>query len=204
MSDSVRFNVGDRVRHRTRPEWGEGVVATAQSIAHNGGSAQRLVISFANHGRVTVNAAIAPIVPADAAPAPAAAASSTSGWLNRLNAGNSVDADALSDLPEDVTDPFTTLARRLRLTLDLYRFSREPRRLMDWAVAQSGLTDPLTRFSRNDLEKQFVSFEQARDAHLRSLLQAARKGGETALIDEAAAHPRPEARAAVARLLRTL
>jgi len=210
MSDAVRYNVGDKVRHRRRPEWGEGTVASAQNATHGGRPAQRLVINFANHGRVTLNAAVAPIAPAGSSSTATATSTSTStsgggggGWLNQLE-GKTVDADALAVLPEDVSDPFASLARRLRLIGELYRFRREPRSVMEWAVAQSGLTDPLSRFSRNDLEQQFIAFEQARDGHLRSLLAAAQKAGDAAALDQARQHPRPEARAAVDRLMRTL
>jgi len=206
MSEAVRYNVGDRVRHRTRPEWGEGTVASAQAATHEGRSAQRLVINFANHGRVTLNSAMAPIAPADTVNVPAGKPSGGgggAGWLSGLE-GKNIDADMLSDLPEDVSDPFASLARRMRLTGDLYRFRREPRSVMEWAVAQSGLTDPLTRFSRNDLEQQFIAFEQARDAHLRSLMVAAKKAGDTAAMNEAAQHKLPEARAATERLMRLI
>lgn len=202
MSDAVGYNVGDKVRHRTRPEWGEGTVATAQAVTHEGRPSQRLVINFANHGRVTLNATVAPIAPAGDV-STLAATSGGAGWLHELE-GKSIDADALSELPEDVSDPFATLARRMRLTGDLYRFKREPRSVMEWAVAQSGLTDPLSRFSRNDLEQQFVAFEQARDAHLRSLLVAAKRAGDQAAITEAVQHKLPEARQAAERLMRTL
>lgn len=202
MAEVVRYNVGDKVRHRTRPEWGEGTIASAQAATHDGRSTQRLVINFANHGRVTLNSAMAPIAPADTVNSPAGKPSG-GGWLRELE-GKDINADALSDLPEEVSDPFATLSRRIRLTGDLYRFKREPRSVMEWAVAQSGLTDPLTRFSRNDLEQQFIAFEQARDAHLRSLLVAAKKAGDTAAMNEAAQHQLPEARAATERLKRTL
>jgi len=209
LSDAVRYNVGDKVRHRTRPEWGEGTIASAQSATHDGQPAQRLVINFANHGRVTINSALAPIVPADAVSASAESRAQTSGggagrgWLSELE-GKNLDADALSELPDDVSDPFAALVRRIRLTGDLYRFKREPRSVMEWAVAQSGLTDPLSQFSRNDIEQQFVAFEQAREAHLRSLLVAARKAGDAAAIEEAKQHQLPEARTAADRLMRTL
>lgn len=223
MNDAVCYNVGDKVRHRSRPEWGVGTVASAQNATHAGEPTQRLVINFANHGRVTLNTAIAPIAPADSVIAPAGSTKTSSagggstsgggspsgggggggGWLNQLE-GKSVDAEALSDLPEDVADPFASLARRVRLTGELYRFKREPRSVMEWAVAQSGLTDPLSQFSRNDLEQQFIAFEQARDAHLRSLLAAAKKAGDQAALDEARQHPRPEARTAAERLMRLI
>ena len=37
-------------------------------------------------------------------------------------------------LPEAMTDPFASLGARLSATLDSYRFSTDPKSLIDWAV----------------------------------------------------------------------
>jgi hypothetical protein len=176
----MQFHRGDRVRHAVRPEWGEGVVEQAGPAPSAG--AQRLVVTFTNHGRVTVNTAFASIIPANgnghdtAAPA---------GWLDRVAGQNAAVASnplALSELPEACTDPFASLASRLRATLDLYRFDRGPRALIDWAVAQTGLTDPLSQYNRHELEQQFEAFERARQNHLIDLLRTAKRNGEQATV----------------------
>jgi hypothetical protein len=63
---------------------------------------------------------------------------------------------------------------RLNLTLGLYRFHKSGHSLVDWAVAQSGMADPLTRFTRQELEQLFDRWAYERDVHLSRLLQDAR------------------------------
>ncbi|MHB1155491.1 MAG: DUF3553 domain-containing protein [Phycisphaerales bacterium] len=218
------FHQGDRVRHAARPEWGLGIIQSIQPLSTEGMPAQRMVIDFANQGRVTVNTAYASIVPegtdlAGVAPRKNTAASpSTSGggggggWLAELersqNTANSPAAagngDSLTMLPDKCSDPFMPLGRRLMHTLDLYRFSSEPRSLIDWAVAQTRLEDPLSRHTRHELEHGFTIFSQMRDSHLKELLRLIKRKGEQALIAEAREHPLPAARAALDKALRTL
>ncbi len=84
---------------------------------------------------------------------------------------------AMSELPPEATDPFIPLEKRLHYLLGLYRFLTNGSSLMDWAVAQSGLDDPLSRFTRTDLEGHFNLLAMDRDAHLPKLLSEARKNG---------------------------
>ena len=72
-------------------------------------------------------------------------------------------------LPGQASDPFLPLRRRLEFTAALYRFDPQGT-LVDWAVAQSGLGDPLSRFSRHELEEFFRLWAIERDAHLARLL----------------------------------
>ena len=77
----------------------------------------------------------------------------------------------MSRLPEAATDPFTSLEARLKATLTLYRFTDQGGSLLDWAAAQSALKDPLSEFSRHDLERLFQRFAFVRDEHLKKLVQ---------------------------------
>lgn len=187
------------MRHAVRPEWGEGVVESAAQAPGEAG-AQRLVVSFANHGRVTINTAFASIIPANGAQASAPA---QQGWLDRVAASSSAAASprSLADLPEACTDPFAPLTRRVKETLELYRFDRTPRSVMDWAVAQTGLTDPLSSHSRHELEQQFLAFERLREAHLTSLLKDARRQGQLQVIAQLRDELKPYAQAALGRAL---
>ena len=45
------------------------------------------------------------------------------------------------------------------------------RGLMEWAMAQTGMDDPLTRFNRTELEEYFTQFAHNRDQHLAKLLR---------------------------------
>lgn len=174
------FGFGDRVVHAAKPEWGTGVVSSAQNLVHEGRPCQRLTIRFERAGLKTLSTAVASIRPADQADAPARSVAPASGdsegresWLDALEAGN--PAEIMSRLPEAATDPFQSIGNRLKATLGLYRFTRSGGSLLDWAAAQTGMKDPLTRFSRHELEEYFSRFETNRDNHLRQLAQEALK-----------------------------
>lgn len=194
MTNQPTFQSGDRVRHPARPEWGEGRVESAQSAAANGQRGQRLVVTFANHGRVTINTAIVPVEPANGAATPASP--SGGGWLASLGGGE--PAEQLAALPEACGDPLTTLAQRISATMDLYRFAHSPRGMLDWAVAATGRSDPMSDFTREQLEQAFGKFELNRETHLKQLLlDAWRKGGDDTLA--ATKHHRQPDAVAVAR-----
>ncbi|MBY0311217.1 MAG: DUF3553 domain-containing protein [Phycisphaerales bacterium] len=81
----------------------------------------------------------------------------------------------MTRLPEPATDPFLTVVDRLKNTIGLYRFQPTGASLLDWAAMQSGLSDPMSRFNRHELEKFFESFAIARDQHLKKVAADARK-----------------------------
>jgi len=185
MPEERRFTRGDRVRHPGKPEWGAGRIESAHDQTSDGKLAQRLVVTFDNHGRVTLNTAFATLAPADEL---AARADAGSGWLSQLEKQQTgATAGDLTALPEDACDPFRPLAARVKSTLELYRYDNGPRGLIDWAVAQTGLNDPLAEHSRHDLELAFDRFVRARDQHLRELLLTIRQKGERATLDRLAA-----------------
>ena len=204
MSDQIpQFSPGDRVMHALRPEWGAGDVRSAEVMAHQGKAGQRLTIRFTNHGQVTVHTATARIVPAEQAAQPAPAMAATAepgGWLGALEGGNTTDA--LTEIPEAASDPFRSTGARLQTTLDLYRFDESARLLIDWAVAQTGMRDPLTEFSREQLEQAFQVFSQRREVHLLELVRTIRRAGESQTLDTAAQHRDPAARDALKRAQR--
>lgn len=89
-----------------------------------------------------------------------------------------MDQSALSDtevterlliLPEAARDPFRSLAERFEASVRLYRYRAQGGSLLDWAAAQTGLADPLSRQSRHDLEASFARFRRRLDAHTRGL-----------------------------------
>ena len=200
MADIRMFQRGDRVRHEGRPEWGQGVVDQARAIRHEGRPAQRLVIHFEHRGRTTVSTAFARITPAEARSGSGQDTEPAAGdWLNEFE-GDGDAADPLTRLPDAATDPLRPLARRLDATLGLYRFGDDPRGLVEWAVAQTGLHDPLSRYSRHDLERAYQRFERDREEHLRKLLRRARRENEHDLIEQVKRHRLPAAREAVRRV----
>ena len=103
------------------------------------------------------------------------------GWLSSL--GNQQEKHELWSLPDPCVDPFADLEKRLLATLETYRFSTEPRALLDWAVLQTGLDDPLTRYTRPELENAFPRFARDRDEHLRELVRDLKRKNERKLLD---------------------
>lgn len=165
------FKFGDRVVHTTRPEWGTGVVTAVQPVVHEGKPAQQLTLRFDRGGLKTISTAVASLRLADQDDEHHPAkdvAGEPRGWLDSLGADN--PAEAMSRLPEATRDPFTTLAARIQATIALYRFSDRGSSILDWAAAQTGLADPLSRFNRHQLEEFFKRFAGERDTHLKRLV----------------------------------
>lgn len=201
MEATSQFKSGDHVVHPRRREWGQGVVEQAININHQGQSAQRLVVQFRNKGRVTVNTAVAPLAAADAAtatltapepeptPMETAAANddSANGWLNSLS--TQPRQTALWKLPETMTDPFATAKRRLLATLESCRFDdapSNPRSMLEWAMNQTGLDDPLSQFTRSEIEQAWPRFKRDRDNHLKELVSQLKRKNENETLREVA------------------
>ena len=208
MPDTAKFSPGDVVVHPRRPEWGDGVVVQAMGILHKGQSAQRLTVRFTHRNRVTINTAVAPLMAKETYNAmrsnnqsTSGTSTATGGWLSSLEQ-DSADHE-LWRLPEAMTDPFSSLGRRLNATLDSYRFSTEARSLTAWAVAQTGLDDPLSKYTRQKLEQAFPRFARDRDNQLQDLVNQIKCHGERELLDQALANTRvPAARETLKRMIR--
>lgn len=177
MAEIGTFQAGDAVVHPRRPEWGAGRVDQATRIEYEGVTAQRLVVTFEHHGRVTINTAVAPLLPKGNHSQ--MSTTTTRGYSNRATGGGWLDTlgekaphgSELWRLPEAMVDPFISIAKRLTATLESYRFSTEPRSLIDWAVAQTGLSDPLSKYTRHELEQGFQRFARDRELHLVELVR---------------------------------
>jgi hypothetical protein len=200
-----RFEYGEQIRHMQRPEWGVGQVMRVEELRVDGAISQRLTIRFANAGRKTLSTAHAPLERLEGATGTAAhdtgeeslaTIDADSGLLGETSKERILEV--MTRLPLEIRDPFSTMSRRLRLTFDLFRFDRSGRGLMDWAVAQSGLSDPLSRFSRQELEAYFERWARERDIHLAKILESCRE--EPRLLDSHLANAPAGARQAVQRL----
>lgn len=176
------FKFGDRLVHTSRPEWGTGVVTSVQNVEQDGQTFQRVNIRFDRAGLKTLATNIAELRPVDEDTHPAApiAAGQPETWLTQLEKG-SID-ELMSRLPEATRDPFNTLQSRIEATLKLYRFAEQGGALIDWAAAQTGLKDPMTRFNRHELEALFKRFALERDTHLKSLVIEGRRK-DPAMVD---------------------
>lgn len=175
-----QWNFGDKVVHAQRPEWGIGLVTGAQRAVQDGRACQRLTIRFDRAGVKTISTAMADLRPADEMPRLApepleedptdeagGLPNGEGGWLGRLS--GDAPEEVMLKLPEPATDPFSSLKSRLAATLALYRFTPTGSSLLDWAAAQSGLKDPLSRFNRHELERLFGRFIPVRDEHLKRI-----------------------------------
>ena len=202
---AIAFKMGDKVRSSKRPEWGEGSVMKLEAITFQGKTDQRIYVRFAAVGMKTLLASAADLVPADGSggdiltaihrPTTLADVEKTreSGWLGAIDRRG--PEEVMTSLPPAATDPFLSVRRRLENTLALYRFDGATGRLIDWAVAQSGVNDPMTRFNRNQLEQFFQRWKFALDAHLIGLLGEARRDPDA--LQAALAKASPAAQKAV-------
>lgn len=219
MGPGERFKPGDRVIHTRRPEWGLGVVNQARTIIHDGVEAQQLVVTFANYGRVTLNTALAHLSPSPQAMdqtamktthssqayGSSAGSDTTKGWLDTLERSRNGE-DAFWRLPESLTDPFISIAKRLAATLETFRYGTDAyhaRNVLEWAIAQTGLSDPMTRYTRQELEQGFRRFLRLRDQHLVELVRAIKRQGRLDVLEECLRNtPYPQARAALERAMK--
>lgn len=143
--------------------------------------------------------------------------SGSGGWLASLENRNKTNAQNLGELPEGMTDPFSSDRQRLKVILESYRFDpdaataqtmRNPRyrpnpfdsryvasgkRLTEWAIAQTGLEDPLSDYSRHEIEEAYARFSQARDQALKELIQQMRKTQPQSTLEQAAVDVRTDA-----------
>ncbi len=184
MTAINRYQQGDVVTHPKRPEWGQGVVKHTQAIIHQGTAAQRLSIEFANRGRVVINTAVAPLAPKGKKLTMSSSITSSGGWLDQIERSNK-SSHELWELPEALTDVFTSDLQRLMATLDTYKFTTEPRPLIDWAVGQTGMDDPLSKYTRHDLEQAFSRFARDRDLHLKEFVRQLKRNGKHQVLVQA-------------------
>src|SRR5699024_8518167 len=106
------------------------------------------------------------------------AKTSDGGWLNTLERTSSGQQHELWGLPDELTDPFASLTDKLKATLDAYRYSTESRSLIEWAIMQTGLDDPMTRYNRSQLEQEFPRFSRDREQHLKQLVRKMKQQGK--------------------------
>jgi hypothetical protein len=202
---AIAFKMGDKVRSSKRPEWGVGSIMKLEAITFQGKTDQRIFVRFAAVGMKTLLASAADLIPADGSEDDVLTAihrpttlsdvekSKEGGWLGSIERRG--PEAVMTSLPPAATDPFLSLRKRLENTVALYRFDGTPGRLIEWAVAQSGVDDPMTRFNRNQIEQFFQRWKFALDAHLITLLGEARRDPEA--LQSAMAKASPAAQRAV-------
>lgn len=230
MATDPRFARGDRVVHPKRPEWGTGTVRQLKATTSGpSGRAQKLTIDFPNRGRVVIDTAIVSLQPAGATPSSSRTASdsprssaasarsaapplpskepqdmsrtSTSpGWLNDLE--GATGKNELWALPDELTNPFASISERLQATLETYKYSTDPKALFEWAVRQTGLDDPLSKYNRHELEQAFPRFARDRDGHLRDMVRQIKRADGYAILKEAGKGLFPAGQSALDKAIR--
>lgn len=136
-----------------------------QPATHEGSPCQRVSVRFERAGLKSLSTAVAELrqVVANSSLGPSVPSAFDDPDEPTLE-------ERLTTLPDAATDPFSPLKARVEATIRLYRYNGEGAGLIDWAAAQTGLRDPLSHFSRHDLEERYRAFERARDAHLAQLM----------------------------------
>lgn len=198
---------GDRVTHPKFPEWGSGAVIKVENMPVNGEVTKRVTVRFAHAG---LKKFVGDSMPLDVMQNDHAMPGDREGKrpaiaevedLERSGLSQAVEQkleEIMFNIPLACRDPFNTLDHRLRRTFALYKYDLSGKGLMEWAMAQTGMDDPLTRFNRTELEDYFKQYSFLVKQHLAKLLRELQGDQVTLkqLLDEA-----PEgARRAVAKL----
>lgn len=188
--------VGRAVRCAARPEWGNGTVLAVRPVIVNGRPAHRVSIQFAAGHRVLMVPPARLIGPQALSEEEAPAT-----WIETI-AGRTPD-DRLRLLPASATEVLGAPAVRVAALAPLYEIDPDSEKeLLRWARSQTGVPDPLTRWTRDELQSAFRAFCIERDDHLRGLLATVKQARGQDAVDEALAAAPPAARGAMLAVLR--
>ena len=174
--------VGAKVKNVAKPEWGVGTVLRSERTRVGGRPAQRLSIQFAVGHRTLL---VPPARLVAAAPEPQREA----GWLAKL--GKHTLDDQLRALPAHLVQTLGSPRQRLTAIIPLYEVGEEPRSLQRWACSQTGVSDPLSHWTRDELLAALRDFCARRDAHLRAVAARLEQADGPQALHEALA-PIPE------------
>jgi hypothetical protein len=198
---------GDRVTHPKFPEWGSGAVIKVENTVQQGQPTTRITVRFSSAGLKSFVGNQLPLevlenghsMPGDGNRNRPAIAEVED--LERSGLTEAVEQKLLEimhAIPMACRDPFNTAEHRLRRTLELYKYDMSGRGLMEWAMAQTGMDDPLTRFNRTELEVFFKHYSQDLDQHLSKLLSEMRD--ETTTVQRLVAEASQRAKRAVEKM----
>mgnify|MGYP000229958761 CR=1 FL=1 len=152
--------VGRKVMNAGRTDWGVGVV---EQVVRAGGPEDapvyRVTVQFSGARRTLLS-------PPARLIEPRAEEERQAGWLDTL-AGRTVD-DRLKRVPESLLRVLGTPRQKLDALLPLYEYDEEPKTLARWARTQTGVGDPLSKWSRDELTVAWAAFCADRDAALRA------------------------------------
>ncbi|MEP0846130.1 MAG: DUF3553 domain-containing protein [Phycisphaerae bacterium] len=188
--------VGMRVQSAARPDWGVGTVTRVERSSSAGEAVFRVSVQF-NLGLKHL------LVPPARLIAPQPEPTRRNGWLDSLGC-NTLD-DRLRRLPADALEVLGTPAQKLGTLAKLYRWSDDATAIAKWARAQTGVGDPLSVWTRDELEVAFRDFANERDAALRAAAARIKMSeGPEALrrvLDALPEETRPAVDAALSRIV---
>jgi hypothetical protein len=207
LNTITTIEYGDRVTHPKFPEWGSGAVIKVENIALHGEPATRVTVRFSSAGLKSFVGDSFPLellddghgMPGDRDRKRPAISEVED--LERSGLTQAVEQkliEIMRTIPLACRDPFNTSEHRLRRTLELYKYDMSGRGLMEWAMAQTGMDDPLTRFNRTELEVFFKHYSHELNQHLAKLLSEMRE--ETEIIQRLVAEAPQRAKRAVEKM----
>jgi hypothetical protein len=201
LKTMISIEFGDRVTHPKFPEWGSGAVIKVENTHANGEPVKRVTVRFTHAG---LKSFVGNSFPLDVMASEQAMPGDSIGKRPAIAAVEDLERSGLNQaveqkleeimfaIPHACRDPFNTIEHRLRRTLELYKFDMSGKGLMHWAMAQTGMDDPLTRFNRTELEVYFKQYSFLLKQHLSKLLREFQndKVGLKQLLDKAPAGAR--------------
>jgi hypothetical protein len=202
-----QIEFGDRVTHPAFPEWGSGAVIKVENAPVNGEPSTRVTVRFVHAGlKKFAGDSIPLVVMQDAHAMPSDRSGKRPPILEVEDLERSGLPEAVEQKLEEIMfmiplacrDPFNALEHRMRRTLDLYKYDMSGKGLMEWAMGQTGMDDPLTRFNRTELEVYFKQYSFLLKQHLSKLLSE--MYSDRKMLQQLLAEAPEGARRAVAKL----
>ena len=173
-----------------------GEVLKVQTVEHGGASVHRVTVHFPIGTRVL-------LAPPARLVAPTAEPQRARGWIESL--GKSTLDDRLRQVRPEMLDVLGTPRARIVALMPLYAFTEDPKSLARWACDQTGVTDPLSHWNRDELIVAFQDFCVERDSHFRNLVAVFRQAQDAdavrELLAEAPSPLRERMAAALARII---
>ncbi len=190
------MQTGAKVTVPARPDWGSGVVRKVLAERRGSDVIHRVTVQF-THGTRTL------VIPPAKLAAPSDEPTRSAGWIETLG-GRTLD-DRLRDVPESAAKVLGSPRDKFTALLALYRWDATPQLLEKWARAQTGVADPLSHWSRDELEIAFEKYAAERDSLLRTagalLKQAEGPAGLAESLNAAPPENRERVREALRRVI---
>lgn len=177
--------VGQRVCNAARLDWGIGEVLRVQRM----GDAWRVSVQFHTGHRALM------VPPARLVP-PQSEEQRSDAWV-AMAAGTTLDG-RLKQLPEDIRYFLGLPLQKFAALLPYYEPVEDPRALEAWARRQTGISQPLSQWTRDELMQAHGEFCTQRDAALRETVERLFKGGNISEARALVSASPPQARSAVA------